>query len=214
MARLLALVCIAVLAYSAAPATRADAVLPAPAASAASVAAPPLAPGDVVLQLSRSRQALGIAWATRSRWTHVGLVDLDRDGNPVVIEAIGHVSATPWAAFRARGRGDVLVLRARGLSPAARAQVVAEARRFLGRPYDLRFGWGDDRLYCSELVTKAFARGAHLAVGTRQRLGELHLTGLEGAIRARWGEVPRDLRLVTPASIAGDPHLQRVYEGP
>jgi hypothetical protein len=200
MVRLLVTSCLAVLASAASGPTRAN--------------EPALQAGDVVFHTSRSRQSAAIGLATRSPWTHVGIVDLGSGGKPVVIEAIGRVSATDWRTFRGRGRGDVLVLRPRGLDARARARVVAEARRFLGRPYDARFGWDDERLYCSELVAKAFARGAKVELGRKERLGDLRIAGLEAAIRERWGgPVPRDLRLVTPASIAADEDLVRVYEG-
>jgi hypothetical protein len=200
MLRLLVLSCLLVLAPCASAPTQAD--------------DPVLQAGDVVFHTSRSRQSAAIGLATRSPWTHVGVVDAGPGGKPVVIEAIGRVSATDWRTFRGRGHGDVLVLRPRGLDARARARVVAEARRFLGRSYDARFGWGDDRLYCSELVAKAFARGAKVELGKKERLGDLRIGGLEPAIRERWGgRVPRDLRLVTPASIAADEDLERVYEG-
>jgi len=131
-----------------------------------------------------------------------------------VLEPGDLVLGNTRAGFRRRAGGRVLVLRPRAVDPAARARAVAEAKRFLGRPYDPLFGWGDDRIYCSELVVKAYERGAGVALGKRQRVGDLHLAGLEPAICARWGRVPRDLVLVTPASIAEDPKLERVYEGP
>ncbi len=168
--------------------------------------------GDLVFETSRSSQSAAIQWASRSRWSHVGIVE--RTGREVkVIEALGRVSRTPWKAWTRRARlgGGYLVLRPRGLTPAQRAAAVAEARRFLGRRYDPRFGWGDDRIYCSELVVKAYERGAALILGRRERLGDLRLTGIEGAMEKRWGgPIPRDLVLVTPASIAEDPQLSRV----
>jgi hypothetical protein len=85
--------------------------------------------------------------------------------------------------------------------------VIAEARRHLGKPYDAAFGWGDDRLYCSELVRKAFERGAGIELGRMEKLGGLELEGLEGAVRGRFGKVPEALLLVTPASLAADPRL-------
>jgi len=189
--------CLLALALSASPPTRA------PAASA-------LRSGDLVFQTSRSPQSKGIQAATRSPWSHVGVVEVARDG-VFVVEAIGRVSRTPWQAWAARGeRGEALVLRPRALDAAARAGVVAEAKRHLGKPYDTAFGWGDDRLYCSELVWKAFARGAGVELGRKERLGDLAVGGLEGAIAARWGSVPRDLVLVTPASLAADARLERV----
>jgi hypothetical protein len=171
-----------------------------PAATAA------LRTGDIAFQTSRSEQSEGIQLATDSPWSHVGVVEVGPDG-PHVIEAIGRVSRTPWATWRRRGVGDVLVLRPAGLSEIALRRVVNEAKRHLGKRYDARFGWGDDRMYCSELVWKAFARGAGVELGKRERLGDLHVAGLERAIAARWGAVPRDLVLVTPASLATDARL-------
>lgn len=54
------------------------------------------------------------------------------------------------------------------------------------------------------------ARRARLELGRRERLGELHVRGLERALEARFGRVPRGLVLVTPASLAADPRLAPV----
>jgi cell wall-associated NlpC family hydrolase len=172
--------------------------------------------GDLVFETSGSRQSAAIQWATRSRWSHVGIVDRS-GGEVVVIEALGKVSRTHWKAWtrRARRDGPYLVLRPRGLAPAQRQAAVAEARLFLGRRYDPRFGWDDDRIYCSELVVKAYQRGAGVTLGRRERLGDLRLTGIERAMEKRWGgPVPKDLVLVTPASIAEDPRLAPVTRPP
>lgn len=176
-------------------------------------AEPALETGDLVFETSSSSQSAGIQWATRSRWSHVGIVEVSPDGT-AVIEALGKVSRTPWNAWsrRARRNGRFLVLRPKGLAPAQRAAAVEHARAFLGRRYDPRFGWGDDRIYCSELVVKAYERGAAISLGRRERLGDLRLSGIEGALEKRWGgPVPKDLVLVTPASIAEDARLVRVY---
>jgi hypothetical protein len=103
-------------------------------------------------------------------------------------------------------------MRAKGLDAAAAGRVVAEAKRLLGRPYDPWFRWDDGRIYCSELVAKAFERGAGVEVGRRQRVGELAIDGLEAELRRRFGGIPRDLVLVSPASIAEDEDLERVGE--
>jgi hypothetical protein len=167
--------------------------------------------GDLVFETSRSGQSRAIQWASESRWSHVGIVER-AGGQVVVIEALGKVSRTPWQAWtrRARRGGDYLVLRPRGLTAAQRRAAVAAARRLLGRPYDARFGWGDERIYCSELVVKAYERGAGVSYGKRERLGDLRLTGLEDALERRWGKVPRDLVLVTPASLVEDRRMERV----
>ena len=198
MSRATRAVCLAVLVLAVSCRTRAAEVVP--------------QEGDLVLETSGSAQSGAIQWATRSRWSHVGIVE--RSGGEVrVIEALGRVSRTPWAAWvrRARRGGPYLVLRPRGLTTEQRRAAVAEARRFLGRPYDPRFGWGDDRIYCSELVVKAYERGAGISFGRRERLGDLRLAGIEPAMERRWGgSIPRDRILVTPASLADDRRLARV----
>ncbi len=173
---------------------------------------PPLKNGDIVLQGSRSAQGLAIQEATASPYNHVGLVEVAPDG-VFVIEAINPVSRTPFERWRARGPGGrFTLLRHPGLTDDGAASVVREAKRFLGRPYDARFGWDDRKLYCSELVAKAFQRGAGLAVGRMQKLRELHIAALLPAIRARYGKrVNLDLELLTPASIAEDARLRLVY---
>jgi uncharacterized protein YycO len=150
---------------------------------------------------------------TESPWSHVGIVEVASDG-VFVIEAVAPVSRTPWQRWRARGvRRRVLVMRARALEPARLARAVEEAKRQLGKPYDPLFGWGDDAFYCSELVSKAFARGAGVPLGRRERLGDLRLAGIERDVRKRYGgRVPEELLLVTPASIAADSNLVRVFE--
>ena len=179
-------------------------------AHAAAAGEPQLESGDVVFQTSRSAQSLAIQHITQSPYSHVGLVEVSSDG-AFVLEAIGTVSRTPWRRFRARGAGGkVLVLRLGGLSPAQRGEVLAAARRFLGRPYDAQFGWGDERLYCSELVHKAYL-AAGVELGALERLGQLHVAGMEAALRARYGRVPLGLELVTPASLARDEKLAAVY---
>jgi len=201
MKRILAAACLSVLALGVSPATRAG--------------EPELREGDLVFETSSSSQSAAIQWATGRRWSLVGIVDVAPDGT-FVVEALGKVSRTPWKAWRrrARGGGDLLVLRPRGLSGEARSRAVGRAKSFLGRRYDPRFGWGDDRIYCSELVVKAYERAAGVSYGRRERLGDLRLAGIEGAMEERWGgEVPRGLVLVTPASLAGDRRLVRVYEG-
>ena len=182
---------------------------------AAPAAEPALEPGDLVFETSTSSQSAAIQWATRSPWSHVGIVEVAPDG-AFVIEALGKVSRTPWRAWRRRARrgGELLVLRPRALPGAQRLAAVEQAKALLGRRYDPRFGWDDDRIYCSELVVKAYERAAGISFGRRERLGDLRLLGIEGAAARRWGgPIPKDLVLVTPASIAADARLARVYEG-
>lgn len=168
--------------------------------------------GDVVFHTSRSRQSVPIQAATGSPLSHVGLVEVTPRG-VFVVEAVQPVKRTPFARWKARGVGGrLLVLRPEGLTEAQRGASVKAARAWLGRPYDWRFGWGDDALYCSELVRKAYARGAGVEYGKMEKLGSLRVEKLGAALKERYGgKVPLELELVTPASLAEDARLKVVH---
>lgn len=159
--------------------------------------------GDVLLQASTSERSALIRKASRSPYSHVGLVEVAKDG-VFVLEAVQPVSRTPLAKWAKRGEGGwVTVLRPRGLDSAARGRVVAAAKKELGKPYDSLYRWDDERLYCSELVVKAFARGASVSVGKQEVVKTLELSDEELALAAKLGVSPAQT-LVTPGSLVGD----------
>lgn len=187
------------------------AFLVASSASAGPRSLPAVHSGDVVLQTSKSRQSKAIQVATDSPYSHVGIVEVTPKGT-FVIEAIGKVSRTRWSAWKARGEGGkVTILRPQGLDAKRISRVLAEARAFLGKPYDVRFGWSDDRIYCSELVYKAYLRGAGVHAGKLQRVRELELSAIEKQVIERYGNIPWDLELVTPASVGEAPIFRQIY---
>ena len=166
--------------------------------------------GDVVLQTSRSAMSLPIREATHSPWSHTGLIEVAEDG-VFVLEAVQPVSRTPWAKWRARGEGTtVKVLRLKGLDPKSAARSVQWATRMIGHPYDVRFGWDDDALYCSELVVKALEYGSGIRVGHFDRLDALELSKAARAMAEKLG-VPLSTEVVTPASLDHDARFEVVY---
>ena len=167
--------------------------------------------GDVVLQASKSERSALIRKASRSPYSHVGIVEVATDG-VFVIEAIQPVSRTPLEAWIKRGDGGwVTVLRAKGLDEAARRRVVRAAKKELGKPYDARFRWDDERLYCSELVVKSFARGASVSVGKQEVVKTLELSDEELALAAKLGVSPSQT-LVTPGSLVDDEAFEVLAE--
>lgn len=168
--------------------------------------------GDLVFQSSHSRQASWIEKATDSPYSHVGMIELTPKG-PIVLEAVEPVKRTPWQEWWQRGREHrVTVMRLRDLTTADARAAASAATKFMGRHYDAQFDWGDDRIYCSELVAKAFDEGPHIKLGQVQSLGSLRLTGLGAALRGRFGKhVPMERNMITPASLAADPKLERVW---
>ncbi|MBL8953604.1 MAG: peptidase [Myxococcaceae bacterium] len=177
--------------------------------AASPAAVPPLKSGDIVLQASQSGMAESIRKATRSPYSHVGVIEVGKDG-VFVVEAISPVSRTPFEKWRRRGRGGHLTVMRPRVSPEQAAAAVAAARAELGKPYDVRYGWGDDHIYCSELVVKAFERGAGVTYGERVRLDTLELGSFERSLAAKLG-VPLSQEVVPPGSLASDPKLEVVF---
>lgn len=176
-----------------------------------------VADADIILHKSRSSQAAALRAATGSPYTHVGLVFRRGDGLQV-LEAVEPVKWTPLASWVARGEGGhVVVMRLRDPSPLGDggAKAVREAAEaFVGRHYDLLFQWSDDRIYCSELVYKAYKSALGLDVGELSAMGTFDLTSAEvqALIQARTsGHVDESEPVVAPASLLVDNDLMVIY---
>lgn len=174
--------------------------------------------GDIIFQTSQSEQSRAIQLATHSPHSHMGLV-LFREGRPFVFEAVSpSVRFTPLREWIARGEGArYVVKRLRDASvladPNAPSALVKAATALAGRPYDPYFEWSDDRVYCSELVWKAYERGLGVQLGLLLPLVSFDLTSpvVKAKLTERYGDkVPLDERVISPASIFNSPLLQEV----
>lgn len=174
--------------------------------------------GDLIFQESTSRQNEMVAALTNSRWTHMGVIFFDPAG-PVVLEAASPVRRTPLPTWIARGREQLYVVkRLREADSKLSAPVIDRMKRlgasWLGRPYDVRFRWDDDTLYCSELVFKLFDRGADLQLGQLQHAADMNLGDplVRKAIAKRFANIKLnpDETVVTPDSIFNDGQLLTV----
>jgi hypothetical protein len=175
--------------------------------------------GDIVFHTSRSSQSLAIQLATKSPYSHMGIVYL-RDGEPFVFEAVQPVKLTPLDDWIERGeRGHFVVKRLRDadarLTPETLARMRAIGEQLAGKDYDSYFEWSDERIYCSELVWKVYERGAGIALGERQTIAAFDLShpAVRAKLRERYGErVPLDEVVISPAAVFDAPDLQTVYE--
>lgn len=170
--------------------------------------------GDIIFQTSRSGQSLAIQRATHSTFSHVGLVFF-RDGKPFVLEAIATVRYTPLAQWVERGEsGKFSVRRLKSaLTPDQSRKLRIAAEKYSGKLYDLYFEWSDERIYCSELVWKAYRDALGIEVGVRQKLREFDLTDpvVKAKIRERYGkDVPLDEPVISPGAQFDSTHLQSV----
>ena len=175
--------------------------------------------GDIIFHTSRSAQSLAIQLATKSPYSHMGIVYV-RDGEPFVLEAVQPVKLTPLGAWTARGEdGHFVVKRLRDadthLTAEALDKMYAVGQQLVGKDYDPYFEWSDDRIYCSELIWKVFDRGAGIQVGERQTIADFDLSHptVQAKVKERYGDrIPLDEIVVSPAAIFDAANLETVYE--
>jgi uncharacterized protein YycO len=175
--------------------------------------------GDIVFHTSRSSQSLAIQLATRSPYSHMGIVYM-RGAEAFVFEAVQPVKLTPLATWIERGEDARFVAKRlrdaqSRLTTNALQKMRAVGEEFAGKPYDPYFEWSDDRIYCSELVWKVFERGAGIQLGKVQTMADFDLShaAVQAKIKERFGDrVPLKEIVVSPVAIFDAPVLETVYE--
>jgi len=175
--------------------------------------------GDIIFQTSLSSQSVAIQKATRSQYSHMGIIFI-QDGAPYVYEASSTVRYTPLKKWVARGIGSHYVVKRlqnanRILTPDAIVRLRQVAAQFKGKPYDLNFEWSDDRIYCSELVWKIYDRGLGLRFGKLQKLHEFDLAVpvVKTLLDKRYGpKIPMEETVISPGEMFSDAELTVVVK--
>jgi hypothetical protein len=173
--------------------------------------------GDLIFQTSRSRQSRAVQEATRSEWSHCGLL-AKRDGIWLVFEAVQPVKATPLSQWIARGRDNRFAVKrlkesVRKLSKTDLVKMDSVGRTLAGKPYDALFGWSDERIYCSELIWKIYHRALGVEVGAVQKLSDFDLSSpaVKVLMEKRYGRnPPLQDSVVSPVAIFQSPNLETV----
>ncbi len=186
-------------------------------AATAAGATEPLQEGDIIFHTSRSSQSLAIQQATKSPYSHMGIV-LSKGGKLVVFEASATVRYTPLQAWIARGDGGRYVVKRLkgGLDATQKAALRASASPYDGKPYDLTFEWSDSRIYCSELVWKMYKQALGVDVGVLQKLKEFDLTSkaVKAKMQERYGnKIPLEETVISPAAMFEAKNLETVHAG-
>ncbi len=170
--------------------------------------------GDIVFQsLPRGELVEAIEGVTLSRLSHCGVVMRNAEGRWVVHEALGVVRETPLYLWIVRGRGARLeVWRWREMEGRDPATLRAALERYSGKPYDFRYAPGDDEIYCSELVFKAYRDAYGVELGEWELLGDLNWRPFEAFIREmEGGALPLGRPMITPVGVTRSPALSKVY---
>lgn len=175
--------------------------------------------GDILFQQSASAQSRAIQWATRSPWSHCGIL-LKRGKRLMVFEAAARVGYTPLERWIARGVGRrLLVMRlsdkACALTPERLRALRKAAAAFEGRPYDLFFQWSDKAQYCSELVWKVYKNGLGISLAPLRKMRDFDFSRPEvrATLSRRYGaNIPWDQPVIAPSDLAASELLVRVRQ--
>lgn len=163
--------------------------------------------GDVIFQSTPSRQCEAVKLATKSDYSHVGIV-FEEEGKWMVYEAVQPVKKTELSEWIARGEnGHYVVKRLKNdasLTTATLQKMKEIAATDLGKNYDIYFNWSDEEIYCSELVWKVYDEGANIHLGELRQLKEFDLTSpqVKAIMSERYGSnIPYDEQVIAPSDL-------------
>lgn len=164
--------------------------------------------GDLIFQTSTSAQSKAIQLATKSVYSHCGIIY--KEGNSYyVFEAVQPVKRTPLDKWIARGKDKHYVIKRLKnadavLTPSALQEMKKVGDTFTGKNYDLTFEWSDDRIYCSELIWKIYQRAIGIEIGKPQHLKDFDLTSkpVREKMKERYGDhIPAEEIVISPQAI-------------
>lgn len=173
--------------------------------------------GDIIFQESLSSQCIAIQKATKSKYSHCGII-YKAGEEYYVYEAVQPVKSTPMDRWIARGKdGHYVVKRLKDadaiLTPVVLAKMKKVGEKFNRKNYDLTFEWSDDKIYCSELVWKIYKRGTGVEVGELQKLKDFDLTSdiVKTKLKERYGDkIPLNETVISPVSIFNSELLETI----
>lgn len=173
--------------------------------------------GDIIFQTSLSAQSQAIQLATKSNYSHCGIIFKEAE-NIFVYEAVQPVKKTLLKDWIKRGKNQQYVvkrLKKTNLleSESSIATLKKEVTKFLGKKYDIYFNWSDDAIYCSELIWKAYKRALNVELGKLEKLSDFDLSNpvVKKIIAQRYGKnIPLNESVISPARVFESDLLEEV----
>lgn len=176
----------------------------------------PLQDGDIVFQSNTSPTAQAIRLATHSQWNHCGIVFIENDKVYVydAVQPVRRIALEDWAVQGTEGTYAAKRLKTSSYLEAKKVSALkAATAKHLGKNYDLAFSWTDDRMYCSELVWKAYRDATGIELGKRQKLRNFDLSHplVQAKLKQRYGQnIPLDEEVISPQALWASPLLEAV----
>jgi uncharacterized protein YycO len=170
--------------------------------------------GDIIFQTSRSSQSKAIQLATRSKYSHCGIIFKQGD-NFYVYEAVEPVKQTKLKEWINNGNGQhYVVKRLKNADDILTNEVLMKMKKigisFKGKNYDRFFEWSDDKIYCSELIWKIYKRATGIEIGNLQKLSSFDLNNkiVKEQLKNRYGNnIPINEFVISPEAIFNSDQL-------
>jgi hypothetical protein len=164
--------------------------------------------GDMIFQTSQSKQCEAIRIATNSKFSHCGIVFIEK-GKKYVFEAVQPIKYTPLEVWIAHGKENhFVVTRLKNSSAILNPEMIQKmktyANQLKNKDYDLYFEWSDDKIYCSELIWKIYKNGARIELCPLQKLKDFNLkdSRVQAILAERYGNnIPLDESVVAPSNL-------------
>lgn len=156
--------------------------------------------GDILWQMSKSKQSPLIQLATLSPWSHCGVV-VEKNKKLYVLEASNVVKLTPLQKWIAKGR-----LKQYKQRRVFRKAVKIRYKQYLGMPYDLAFKFGNGKMYCSELVYDIYKNQFGIELAKPKKVKEYHLWGMSKKLKQRG--ISKNQLVVSPSDLLSYKHYE------
>ena len=164
--------------------------------------------GDLIFQTSKSPQSNAIQLATKSKYSHCGII-YKIDGNFIVFEASSKVKKTPIKKWIESGKDHIYVVKrlknaSEILTSATLEKMKLINNKFYGKNYDSTFEWTDKKIYCSELIWKIYYQATGIQIGKLKKLKDFDLTSLKvkQIMAKRYGvKIPLNNTVISPDDI-------------
>ena len=174
--------------------------------------------GDILFQESRNSTAKAVKIATNSRYTNLGII-LKYRGKFVVLESNGNVRKTDLNKFIKRGVNSwYLVKRFKNYKDIMTEENLGKLREnsnsFMGRPYDLYYGWGDEKLYSAELIWKFLKDTLGIEIAPLKKMKDFDLSNpyVKLILSQKFGkEIPLEETVISPKDILESEMLETVF---
>jgi len=175
--------------------------------------------GDIIFQTSKSSQSKAIQLATRSKYSHMGMI-YKKDDQFYVFEAVHPVKLTPINDWIKRGeKGHYVIKRLKDadevLTKDVKLKMKQIGERFIGKKYDIYFEWTDDKIYCSELVWKIYKESTNIEIGQLEKLKDFDLSNklVRQKMTERYGDnIPMNETVISPVSMFNSDKLITIIE--